>query len=303
MGNAMGHPSLTQQAKDQIGDAHMIWALKICAKIMMARLPVPYRLWKSMGVFRHGRMDGAEYSARIFKLHAERAYPNGFPHDAVVLELGPGDSIASAVIARAHGVARSYLVDVESYASKDVGFYQALAASLEQSELQPLDLTQSGSFEDVLQQCNAEYMTAGLSSLKSIPSGSIDFIWSHSVLEHVRKHELADVLKELKRILKPNGFASHNIDFQDHLAGALNNLRFSERVWESSLFTQSGFYTNRIPAVTMHRMFRDVGFKIEREEFGKWPQLPTPRRALHLDFQTYRDEELTNRTSHVLLRP
>jgi hypothetical protein len=280
----------------------MIWVLKICTKIVLARLPVPYRLWKSVGVFRHGRMDGAEYSAKIFKLHAERAYPNGIPRDAVVLELGPGDSIACAVIARAHGVARSYLVDVGSFASKDVGFYRALAASLEQSGLQPPDLSQAVSFEDVLQRCNAEYMTTGLSSLKSIPSASIDFVWSHSVLEHVRMHELADVLKELKRILKPNGFASHNIDFQDHLAGALNNLRFAERVWESSLFTQSGFYTNRIPAVTMHRMFRDVGFKIDREEFGQWPQLPTRRSALHSDFQIYSDDVLMNRTSHVLLR-
>jgi SAM-dependent methyltransferase len=280
----------------------MIWALKIFAKIVMARLPVSYRLWKAMGIFRHGRMDAAGYSARIFKLHADRAYPNGLPRGAVILELGPGDSIASAIIATAHGVARSYLVDVGSFASKDVDFYQALAASLEQSGLQSPDLSQAASFEDVLQHCNAEYMTTGLSSLKSIPSASVDFVWSHSVLEHVRKHELADVLKELKRILRPNGFASHNIDFQDHLAGALNNLRFSESVWESSLFAQSGFYTNRIPAVTMHRMFRDVGFKIQREEFGQWPQLPTQRGALHSDFKTYRDEELMNRTSHVLLR-
>jgi SAM-dependent methyltransferase len=280
----------------------MIWLLKICAKIVMARLPVSYRAWKSMGIFRHGRMDAAYYSTKIFKLHTERAYPEGLPCGAVILEIGPGDSIASAVIAKAHGVARSYLVDVGSFAIDDVGFYQMLAVSLKQRGLLSPDLSQATSFEDVLQQCNAEYMTNGLLSLKSIPSGSIDLIWSHSVLEHVRKHELADVLKELKRILKPNGFASHNIDFQDHLAGALNNLRFSESMWESPLFSRSGFYTNRIPAFTMHRMFRDVGFNIEREEFGQWPQLPTPRGALHSDFKIYRDDELMNRTSHVLLR-
>jgi len=181
----------------------MIWALKICAKIVLARLPVSYRLWKAVGIFRHGRMDVAGYSARIFKLHADRAYPNGLPRGAVILELGPGDSIASAVIAKAHGVARSYLVDVGSFAIDDVRIYQALAVSLKQLGLLSPDLSQANSFEDVLQQRNAEYMTNGLLSLKSIPSGSIDFVWSHSVLEHVRKHELADVLKELKRILKP----------------------------------------------------------------------------------------------------
>jgi SAM-dependent methyltransferase len=248
-------------------------------------------------------MDASGYSMKIFKLHAERAYPNGFLRDAVVLELGPGDSIASAVIAMAHGARRSYLVDMGHFASIDTTFYQALASTLEKNELQPPNLSQAISFEDVLKQCNAKYMTNGLSSLKTIPSKSIDFIWSHSVLEHVRKHELADVLRELKRILKPDGFASHNIDFQDHLASSLNSLRFSEKVWESSLFIHSGFYTNRIPAITMHKMFRDIGFKVEREEFGQWPKLPIRRSALHSDFHIYRDDELVNRTSHVLLRP
>jgi SAM-dependent methyltransferase len=284
------------------GYTGMKWALKICAKLLMARLPVSYRLWKSVGVFRHGCMDGADYSFKVFNLHAERAYPKGFPQEAVVLELGPGDSIASAIIACARGVSRTYMVDVGSFVSRDVAFYQALVASLKQRGLNPPDLTEAKLFEDVLYLCNAGYMTHGLASLKQIPSNSVDFVMSHSVFEHVRKHELLDVMKETHRILKPNAFASHNIDYQDHLSRALNNLRFSDRVWESSLFAQSGFYTNRIPAVTMHAMFRAVGFKIEREEFGAWPQLPTPRIAMHSDFQAYSDEELINRTSHVLLR-
>jgi SAM-dependent methyltransferase len=247
-------------------------------------------------------MDHLDYSLKLFKLHAERAYPNGFPPEAVILELGPGDSIASAVIANACSVSRSYMVDVGDFAIKDITFYQSLAASLKQRGLQTSDFSVATTFEDVLDICNAEYMTSGLLSLRLIPSNSVDFIWSHSVLEHVRKHELADILNELRRVMKPNGYSSHNIDYQDHLAGELNNLRFSEPVWESSFFSQSGFYTNRIPAVVMHAMFRDAGFFVEREEFGKWPQLPTPRIALHSDFELYKDNDLINRTSHVLLR-
>jgi SAM-dependent methyltransferase len=280
----------------------MNWAMKIITKLIVARLPVPYRMWKSIGFFRHGRMDRVEYSLKIFKLHADRAYPHGIPSNATVLELGPGDSVASAVIARLYGVSRSYLVDVGPFASKDVGFYKMLAARLKVEAVQSPDLSKASSLVDVLSICNSEYLTQGLSSLKLIPSNSVDFVWSHSVFEHVRKHQVIDVLQELRRILKPNGFASHNIDFQDHLEAALNNLRFSSKVWESTFFANSGFYTNRIPAVAMHEMFRTVGFKIEREEFGKWPKLPTPRRAIHAEFDGYSDEELMNRTSHVLLR-
>lgn len=279
----------------------MKWALKIAAKVLMARLPISYGFWKSMGVFRHGRMDSAGYPMKIFKLHVEHAYPQGLPPQSVILELGPGDSIASAIIGYAYGVKRTFMVDVGSYTSRDVSFYQTLAADIEKRGMNAPDLSGAASFEDILHICQAEYLTNGISSLRQIPTESIDFVWSHSVLEHVRKNELEAVLHEIKRILKPGSLSSHNIDFQDHLEGALNNLRFSEKVWESSFFAESGFYTNRIPAVTMHGMFKAAGFEIKQETFGQWPALPTPRTSMHEDFQAYRDEELINRTSSVLL--
>lgn len=90
----------------------MKWAFKILVKLALARLPVPYSFWKSIGLFRHGRMDTADYSVNIFKMHVERAYPQGLPPQSVILELGPGDSIASAMIGYAYGIKVSYLVDV-----------------------------------------------------------------------------------------------------------------------------------------------------------------------------------------------
>jgi SAM-dependent methyltransferase len=280
----------------------MKWALKIGAKLLLARLPIPYGFWKSIGVFRHGRMDSAEYPIKIFHLHVERAYPQGLPPRSVILELGPGDSIASMIIGYAYGVSHTYMVDVGDFASKNVEFYRFLAADMKKKGMDVPDLSDVASFRDVLRVCRAEYLTNGVSSLRQIPSESIDFIWSHSVLEHVRKHDLEAVLREFKRVLKPGSFSSHNIDFQDHLDGALNNLRFSERVWESPLFAESGFYTNRIPAVTMHDMFREAGFEIKQEAFGRWPALPTPRASMHADFRQHCDEDLCKRTSHVLLR-
>lgn len=279
----------------------MKWALKIAAKLMLARLPVPYAWWRSIGLFRHGRMDSAYYPIKLFKLHVDRAYPQGLPPHSIVLELGPGDSVASAIIGYAYGAKRTYLVDVEDFASKEVAFYQALAADVQRRAMHVPDLSNATSFEEILCACRAEYLTGGISSLSQLPTGSIDFAWSHSVLEHVRKHELETVLKELKRILKPGALSSHNIDFQDHLDGALNNLRFSESVWESSLFAESGFYTNRIPAITMHEMFKAAGFTIKQEAFGRWAALPTLRTAMHADFQVFPDEHLINRTSHALL--
>lgn len=280
----------------------MKWALKIAAKIILSRLPIPYAWWQSIGLFRHGRMDHAEYALKIFRLHSTRAHPQGLPPSATVLELGPGDSIASAIIAAAHGTSQAWLVDAGDFARRDIHFYRMLALDLARHGLAVPDLTQAATFEDILETCNARYLTGGLRSLKEIPDGTVDFAWSHSVLEHVRKHEVAETLFELFRIMKPGAYASHNIDFQDHLAGALNNLRFSERWWESSLFADSGFYTNRIPAVVLHEMLRQTGFESIQEQFGYWPLLPTPSGVLSAEFAVYSDQDLISRTSHVLLR-
>jgi hypothetical protein len=45
------------------------WQLKIAAKIVLARLPLPYHLWKKIGLFKQGGMERPEYALRIFRQH------------------------------------------------------------------------------------------------------------------------------------------------------------------------------------------------------------------------------------------
>ena len=148
--------------------------------MLVSRIPVPYTFWKSIGMFRLGCMDFADYPLKIFKLHAERAYPQGLPPDSVILELGPGDSIASAIIGCAYGVKRTYLIDVGNFASENLSFYRYIATDIAKKGMNAPDLSQATSFDDIVRICNAEYLTDGVSSLKQIPSKSIDFVWSHS---------------------------------------------------------------------------------------------------------------------------
>ena len=119
-------------------------------------------------------------------------------------------------------------------------------------------------------------------------------------MEHVRKKELDILIKEMFRILKPHGVISHNINYKDHLDESLNNLRFSERLWESNFFFKSGFYTNRIPAVVMHQYFRDNGFNLIEEDFGRWNELPINRNSLNKEFKKFTDEELMRPTSRFI---
>ena len=280
----------------------MRWIFKVIIKLMIARIPIPYKLWRAIGLFRHGHMDSINYSHKIFNLHIARSYGQGVPGGMVMLEIGPGDSVASSLLAFAIGARRVYLLDVGDFACKDITFYKSFAKDMIKRGMRAPNLEEAKSFDDILRLCNAEYLVDGISSLRNMPAASIDFIWSHSTLEHVRKYELEELMRELLRVLKPGALSSHNIDYQDHLDSALNNLRIPEFLWESSLVSSSGFYTNRIPAVRMHALFKDVGFEILQEEYGKWPKLPTPLSAMQPEFQKFPDADLINRTSSVLLK-
>ena len=201
--------------------------------------------------------------------------PNG-----TYLEMGTGDSVASALMAAARGAEKTYLVDVGSFATRDMGFYKNLAEALKSEDTSfSVEVSEEMSLEDMLGICNAEYLTSGLQSLKKIEDGTVDFIWSHATLEHVRKHEFTETMKETFRILRPGGVASHNIDFKDHLGGALNNLRFRENIWEAEwMAAGSGFYTNRIRPHEIVEIFKGCGFVIDYMEKGRWDELPTPKK-------------------------
>ncbi len=278
-----------------------LWPLKIAAKIVLSRLPFGYALWQKLGLFRLGKMDTAHYAAKIFRLHAGHAFPQGFPPGFTALELGPGDSIASALLAAGAGADKVYLIDVGAFAHRDPAAYKALARELREKGMNAPDIESARSFEDILRLCNAVYLTGGLASLRELPDNSVDFIWSHSVLEHVRVHEFAEEMRELRRLLKPAGRASHNINYKDHLAEALNNLRFSDALWESDFFVRSGFYTNRLRHHEIMDVFRREGYKVMFEETGVWPALPTPRTALAPRFQAMNDAQLLIRTAHAVL--
>ena len=179
---------------------------------------------------------------------------------------------------------------------------QIMARQLEQAGLKHLpNMENITTIDGMLEQCNAEYLTNGLHSLNKIPNASVDFIWSHSVVEHIRKRDFEKTFRELHRILKDDGQASHNVNLQDHLQYSLNSLRFAESLWESDFFTHSGFYTNRLRCTESLKIMEKAGFRVADLNRGFWESLPLPKTLLHPDFQHFSDEELRTRTYSVLL--
>ena len=267
------------------------WWAKIGAKIILSRLPFGYKIWQHLGLFRHGSMDSSTYAISVFRSHVARAGMTEGLAGRTILELGPGDSIATAILAKAHG-ARAILVDAGSYARQDTRPYAELEIELQKMMGGCSILEGASSVPDILSICNAAYLTEGLASLRSLESASVDMIFSQAVLEHVRRSEFIDTMKQCRRILRPDGVCSHRVDLKDHLQESLNNLRFSTGVWESKLFARSGFYTNRIRYSQMLEIFWEAGFKVDVLEVCRWEHLPIARKDLAEEFRNIPEDEL-----------
>lgn len=267
------------------------WWIKLGAKIALSRLPFGYSVWQRIGLFRHGQMDSPHYAIRVFDDHIRRVGFSGQLAGRTVMELGPGDSAATALIAKAHG-ARAILVDVGPYIRGDLEPYRRLAEALSEQGLNAPPLDDCRSIEEMLSRCDARYLTNGLASLRTLESGAVDVIFSQAVLEHVRKHEFLETMRECRRILKHDGRCSHQVDLRDHFNGALNNLRFGERRWETEPFVSAGFYTNRLRLAEILDATKAAGFDTQDLDVRRWTSLPTSRHKLAPEFRNLPDEDL-----------
>lgn len=279
------------------------WWGKIALKVTLSRIPLAYRVWKRLSMFEHGPMDSPDYALKVFYNRVSVAGFEPRLRGATLLELGPGDSLFSALIARAYGADKTYLVDVGDYCERDLSAYEGMAQNLADMGM---DIRPEGGFRDfehMLEHCNAVYLTDGLQSLIEIPDKDVDFIWSQAVLEHIREGEFSDVMAELRRISRDDGVGSHEVDLADHLGGALNNLRFSRRVWESPLFSDAGFYTNRIRYSQMLDYFRLARFDADVFRVDKWDDVPTSRKNMVQPFSRLTDQELVVKVFEVILHP
>jgi SAM-dependent methyltransferase len=99
-----------------------------------------------------------------------------------------------------------------------------------------------------------------------LPAGSIDMVFSNSVLEHVPPEVITGLYTESRRILAPGGLMFHSVNCGDHYAYVdrrlhqLHYLQYSSRAW--SFWNNAFLYQNRLRA---HHFVEDAaaaGFQI-----------------------------------------
>ena len=221
-----------------------------------------------------------------------------------MLELGPGNGLLTALYARSCGAEHIWLIDAERLAFPDVALFAKAEQLLSKCGLPVPGVGRACSMDIALGQLNTTYLTEGLASLQTVPDETIDFMFSNAVLEHIRLSEFPKIAKEMRRVLKPKGMASHVVDFRDHLQNGLNNLRFCERIWENEFMARSGFYTNRLNWPAMEKLLREAGLSVELRSFDIWPKgLPTPQRSMALPFKNMPPDELLVMGVHAITRP
>jgi SAM-dependent methyltransferase len=293
---------LVGAVKGRIGMAVSIpWYARIAAKLVLSSLPVPYGLWKRIGIYSHGEMQDADYAFGVLNFHVAASGLSG-RSGLTGLEMGPGDSVASAIAAKAMGFSAFYLVDAGDFATRDVEAYTAMGETCRREGLTPPDIAGATGLDDILRACGASYLTGGLQSYRDIPAASVDLIFSQAVLEHLRRDEFMQIVAEMRRILKPGGIASHQVDLRDHLGGGLNNMRIASRWWESEFMANAGFYTNRIRFSEMCRMFEQTGFAVEVVSTTRWNSVPVAIGKLAPEFRQLDRQDLLINSFHVLLR-
>ncbi len=136
------------------------------------------------------------------------------------------------------------------------------------------------SLTDFLKLCRIEYIAPGYAEKTNLPSESIDFHTSHTVIEHISPGTLRVMLEEGNRIVKPNGLFVHGVDYSDHFSHSdghispINFLRYSNDEWRRYARNQY-MYVNRIRHDDIIALLQSVGHEILATE-------------LDIDQQTYR---------------
>jgi SAM-dependent methyltransferase len=135
-------------------------------------------------------------------------------------------------------------------------------------------------------------------SAMNLPSGSVDVVFSNSVLEHVPPPAIERCLVEARRVLRAGGVTFHSVNCGDHYAYVdpnvhqLNYLQFSEAGWKR--WNNRFLYQNRLRAMDFVVMARAAGFAIEMDTSRPHPKRLRQLGAIRVDphFARYSREQL-----------
>lgn len=242
----------------------------------------------------------AESCYSIFLRHITALHGLGVqqvPH--TVAELGPGSSLGTGLAALIAGAETYYALDIIDFSDRqtNLAIFDALADMFRERRPIPSRGVHSLRFPDLDSYAYPDFLTriapgaferrvaairhdiaagtgifiriaAPWTELSRIAHGSVDWVFSQSVMEHI--DDLDGVYTTLARWVKPSGWTSHLIDFSSHgMTREWNgHWMLADPVW-SALRGRRPYLINRQP-YTDHRTLSDQhGFDSIHERRSK----------------------------------
>lgn len=282
-----------------------------------------------------GGTDSARYCYSVWMRHLVFAHENGLGgRPGIIAELGPGDSLGIGLAALLSGSRSYFAFDVMEFGSTDrnlaildelVALFRARAAIPGPDEFPrikpmlasysfPEFLEQEGSMAEALADERIVRIRDSLLNPRGdtslirycvpwndsglIKPGSVDFIFSQAVLEHV--DDLDGTYRAMEQWLAPDGLMSHQVDFKcHHTADEWNgHWTHSDLRWRL-IRGRLTYLLNRQPYSTHVDLLAKHGFRVVVEQ-KVTTQSKIQREALAPAFRHLTDADLTTSGAYFL---
>lgn len=308
----------------------MHWYVKAAAAHVLSRMPggTTVHYWVQRYVTRTLPLPESDFRTRFAAAKGHITHYRKFAvsaplERAVFMEFGAGWDLAIALVYAAAGVPTQVLLDIHALARADL-----VSLSVERIRRQaaeaPVVLSAAvtggtgwahepdereacvsslpdgpASQELLLPWLNSvgiDYRAPGDARAAGLPDCSVDCITSTTTMEHIPAKDLASILAEAYRVLKPGGIVSCHVDMSDHFCHSdpsitpWNFLRFDDRTWNR--IVPPSLYHNRLRASSHVELVRKAGFDIVREQplYPRGVNIGTmPMPPVHPTFRQYRD--------------
>jgi SAM-dependent methyltransferase len=262
----------------------MRWLAKAFVQKSMSYLPrsddlnyvLQHRVYRSLPAGdAHARTKFARARQQYETFLEHAAVEN--PARAVFYEFGVGWDLRVPLSYASLGVERQILVDLQPHARPELvnDSIRRLDAARPVHEEQlgrPLRVLGPPDIEriaDLEERLGIAYLAPRDARATDLAPRCVDFVSSTDTLEHVPETDIALILAECRRLLRPGGVLSCRIDLEDHYfrfdpkLSRYNFLRYSDRIW--ALLNSSLHYQNRLRYPDYVHLVCEAGFEIVRE--------------------------------------
>jgi SAM-dependent methyltransferase len=171
-----------------------------------------------------------------------------------------------------------------------------------------LELTRARTLEQLLQRARIDYRAPADASSSGLAGQSADVVFSNSVLEHVPRPDIARMMEETRRVLRPGGLAIHCANCGDHYAyfdhtiTPINYLTYSDREW--AFWNNRLLYQNRLRPVDFVRLAEEARLEVVLLKSRPRAELLAvlPRMNIASLFSHYPAEELCSTSIGLVAR-